>query len=360
MCDFLVIGGGIIGLLTARELAAGGGRVTLLERGSAGAEASWAGGGILSPLYPWRYPAAITVLAEWSQRHYPALCQGLFETTGIDPEHTRSGLLILDTQEQKAACRWADARGVVLRPVAGAAITALQPGLAATAGLWLPEVAQVRSPRLTRALRHDLGRQTEIIEGIEAQELMVREGRACGVRTAHGTLEAEAVVVCAGAWSGHLLARLGHAPDIAPVRGQMILFFAQPGDIRRIVLQQDRYAIPRRDGRVLFGSTLEHTGFDKRPTEEAREELYRRAVGLLPVLRRAAIERHWAGLRPGSPAGIPYIGAYPGIEGLYCNAGHFRNGLALAPVSARLLADIALGRPPVVPPGPYALDASRD
>jgi len=361
LSDFLIIGGGIIGLLTAWELTAAGARVTLLEKGATGNEASWAGGGILSPLYPWRYPAAVTRLAGWSQRHYPELCGELREASGLDPEYTRSGLLILGPEEQAVAQRWAAENLVNLLPVAADMLAELEPGLAPNhaAGLWLPDVAQVRSPRLARAARLALGRRADIREGSEVLELVVRDGRMAGARTPRGLVEATHVIVCAGAWSAALFARLGSRPDIAPVRGQMILFFAQPGDVRCIVLQGGRYAIPRRDGRVLFGSTLEQAGFDKATTQDAREALYQEAVELLPVLRRAVVERHWAGLRPASPSGIPYIGAYPGIAGLYCNAGHFRNGLVLAPASARLLADLALERAPIVPPGPYALEAPR-
>jgi glycine oxidase len=139
----------------------------------------------------------------------------------------------------------------------------------------------------------------------------------------------------------------------------MILFHAQPGAISRIVLHNDRYVIPRRDGRVLVGSTVEHRGFDKTITDQARASLKQYALDHFPLLEQADIEHHWAGLRPGSPQGIPYIGPVPGIDGLYLNAGHFRNGVVLAPASARLMSDIVLGRNPILPPAPYALDAER-
>ena len=139
----------------------------------------------------------------------------------------------------------------------------------------------------------------------------------------------------------------------------MILFQTRPGQIRQIVLFRDRYAIPRRDGLVLLGSTLEHVGFHKATTAEAKEDLHRSALERFPFLARAPIQDHWSGLRPSSPSGIPYIGAHPGTEGLYVNAGHFRNGLVTAPASARLAADLILGRKPILDPAPYALDAER-
>jgi glycine oxidase len=361
MTDCIVIGGGILGMMTARELAQAGLQVTLLERNQTGRESSWAGGGIISPLYPWRFSAAVTALASWSQAAYPELAEQLRAESGIDPEYTRSGLLILDTEEQARALAWAEQSGNRLEPIGRAEIAAYEPSLnhPPAQALRLDYVAQVRNPRLVKALRAALEGKVEVRERTEVQELLVVNGRVQGVRTAAGRLAAPRVVVCAGAWSRNLLADMGSAPEIEPVHGQMILFRARPGLIRRIVLHRDRYAIPRLDGRVLMGSTLEHTGFDKHPTDSAREELLAVALEMFPALGDYPIENHWAGLRPGSPHGVPYIGAYPMAEGVYINAGHFRNGVVLAPGSARLLADILLGREPILPSAAYALDAPR-
>lgn len=350
-----------MGLLTALELRDAGLSVTLLERDVAGREASWAGGGILSPLYPWRQPEAITCLAAWSQRAYPALAEAVAARGGVDPQWTRSGLLTLETGAHDAARNWAARWGIRLEALDDHSVTERVPGLGAPGpGLWLPEVAQIRNPRLARGLRAVLlAAGVTLEEGCEAQELRAHGGKVSGVATARGLIQARRVVVAAGAWSARLLAPLGFPLAVEPVRGQMLLFHATPGLVSPIVLRHGHYLIPRRDGRILAGSTLEHTGFDKTTTPEAERTLHAAALALLPALAGVPVERHWAGLRPGSPAGIPFIGEHPDIQGLFVNSGHYRNGVVLAPASARLLADLILGNTPIMDPAPYALEAAR-
>lgn len=358
MNDVVIIGGGVIGLLTAAELVAAGRRVTLLERGETGRESSWAGGGILSPLYPWRYPDPVTELARWSQAHYPLLAADVTTATGIDPEWTQNGLLLMAGDDTAQALAWADRFGYRLETVVADRLPDYEPVLASQTrpGLWMPDVAQIRNPRLVKALRLKLAAQGVVFrERCEVTAITAQDDRVSGVQTPAGRIVAERVVVTAGAWSGHLLAALGTEVPIEPVKGQMLLIRARPGLLSRIVLDDGHYLIPRRDGRVLVGSTMERSGYDKGTTEAARQELLAAAFELVPALRDYPLERQWAGLRPGSPDGIPYIGEYPAVKGLYLNSGHFRNGVVMAPASARLLADLLLGRPPILDPAPYSL-----
>jgi len=356
--DCLVIGGGLIGMLSARELVQAGCRVALLERGEVGRESTWAGGGILSPLYPWRYPDVVNVLATWGQRRYAAFAEVLQQESGLDPEYQQNGLLILDHDEQAAAVQWAQHWQADLHSIDSKQITELEPALGEVPeqALWLPTVAQMRNPRLARACYQSIKNQgVTIFEQRAVTGLRYEGDRVSGVFTADGVLGAEHVIVAGGAWSAGLLESSGVQLPVRPVRGQMILYRAEPEQVKRIVLSRDRYVIPRRDGRILVGSTLEETGFDKRTTQEALQSLQSEAIRLIPSLADCPLEHHWAGLRPGSPAGIPYIGAHPVMAGLYVNSGHFRNGVVLGLASARLLADRVLQRDSDFDTGDYAV-----
>jgi len=284
---------------------------------------------------------------QWSQQHYPALARGLRECSGIDPEWQQSGLLMAGTSLDPAVSRWQARYPCRIELVEPGRIRQLEPGLVPVAepALLLPDVAQVRNPRLCQALAACLRAQgVAIHEHVRVDGLRVAADAVTGVLTDRGEFYSERVVVAAGAWSATLLGDLMPGLPVSPVRGQMIQYAASPGLLRHIVLAHGRYLIPRRDGLVLAGSTLEYTGFEKQTTREARESLAEFATQLLPGLGDCEIVNHWAGLRPGKTDGIPVIGEHPEVKGLYLNTGHFRNGVILAPASAQLLLDSVMGR----------------
>ena len=354
----VIVGGGVIGLLTAYNLANRGQAVILLERGGLGQESSWAGGGIVSPLYPWRYSPAVTALAHWSQDFYPQLAQRLFAATGVDPEVHTTGLYWLDLDDEADALAWAAREG---RPLSKVDVSAAHDAVPALGGgysqaIFMADVANVRNPRLVKSLKAALSALPDvtIYEQCEVDGFILQGDTVVGVNTSAGAMTGDQVVLAAGAWSGDLLGKLGLALPVEPVKGQMILYKCASDFLSSMVLAKGRYAIPRRDGHILIGSTLEHEGFDKTPTENALESLKASAQELLPALADAEVVGHWAGLRPGSPEGIPYIGEVPGFKGLWLNCGHYRNGLVLAPASCQLFADLLLGHAPIIDPAPYA------
>lgn len=359
MSDYLIIGAGVIGMLTARELAQSGASVTLVEMNNCAQEASWAGGGIVSPLYPWRYSDPVTALATWSQSSYIHLSQQLLEETGLDPELRLKGMFMVGVDDADEALAWGRRYQKPMERVGSSFLYQKEPNLAPScdSALWMPEVGSIRNPRLGRSLRRsmEIATNIDLVEQSRVMNLIVENETVIGVQLADRALYGDKVIVAAGAWSGELLAPLNIDLPVEPVKGQMMIFKAPVGLINRVVLMQNRYLIPRNDGRILVGSTLERVGFDKQPTEEVKQSLYQTALNICPALKNVELEHHWAGLRPGSPEGVPYIGAVPGYDNLYINAGHYRNGLVLAPASTRLLGDILLQRQPVIDPAPYQL-----
>lgn len=353
----ILVGGGIMGLLSAYELVQAGCAVSLFDKSQTGTEASWAGGGIVSPLYPWRYEASITALASWGQGFYPHLTEKLKADTGIDPEYNPCGLLMLDADDEAIALRWATQNQRAMHERSESEAKQIEPhiGCAVTRALWMPEVGSVRNPRLLQALLKRLLAHSgftlhvnEAVIGLDATE-----GQVNGIVTDKGRYNADAVVLCAGAWSAALLESMQFALPVKPVRGQIVALQTPPGWLQRIVLKNGAYVVPRKDGLVLAGSTLEFVGYDKSTTSAAKDFLLGRAFGMMPELRDFPVVGHWAGLRPGTPDGVPFIGEMGSVRGLFLNTGHYRYGLVMAPASCRLLADLLLRREPIVDPKPY-------
>ena len=351
--DFIIIGGGVIGLASALELARDGARVTVLERGAVGAESSWAGGGILSPLLPWDYPDAVSRLCNLGVELYPQWSARLMSGSGIDPEFWVSGMLVLAPVDEIAAEYWCVQHGWrFTREHAQTRVSALAENGSA---LWLPDVAQVRNPRLVQALRVAvLDAGVNLLEGVEVMQVVrASPARIDYLDTSRGKLQAGAYIVAAGAWSQSVLGDIAPHWPIKPMRGQMLLFKAAPDMLPHIVYREGIYLIPRRDGHILAGSTVEDVGFDKSTTEAVRQMLYDAATGILPALQSAPLVQHWSGLRPGSPDNIPTISLHPLVENLYANTGHFRYGVTMAPASAQILANLIAGRPQTLDVAPY-------
>ncbi len=350
-CDVLIIGAGVMGMLSALELAEAGQDVVILDKGRAGLEASWAGGGIISPLYPWRYSPPITALATWSQNAFPDLIAELRDSTGIDPERLANGMLVTATNEREQALAWGAGVSRAVIEITDDEAHALEPQVILDeTPLWMPRVSSVRTPRMGQALRQMCLNHPHI-QLCEHHEAQVSGSLSSPVVSSHGQrVVADRMVLTTGAWTGDLLSGLNFRCPIKPMKGQMLLF-SPCRLVNRVVLANGRYAIPRADGRIVFGSTLEDVGFQRTPDRDAFESLYASALAMIPALKDVDLEAQWAGFRPGSPEGMPWIGAMS--EKLWVNSGHFRNGVVLSPASSRLLCDLMLDRTPIVDPLPY-------
>jgi glycine oxidase len=280
----------------------------------------------------------------------------LKDATGIDPEWHRCGMLLVDSDQAIPARLWSNATGkrVEILDVNGSVTLepAVRPG--STPAIRLPDVAQIRNPRLMDAL----GKLAEfhgvrVVEYAGACGLFVRNGRCGGVSTNGGTIRGDRVILSAGAWSGALLARVGISCPVTPMRGQMIWYRVPRGTVEHIVIRDGYYLIPRTDGVLVVGSIIDEPGFAEEPASEMTRQLHQAATGIVSQLDRTPVRGQWSGVRPWCPDGLPYIGAAPDVERLFMCVGHHRNGMALAPASARLLVDIMLGRAPLVDPAPF-------
>ncbi|MCO6434985.1 glycine oxidase ThiO [Nitrosomonas nitrosa] len=356
--DFIVIGAGIIGLATAAELLEAGATVTVLERGEIGRESSWAGGGILSPLCPWDYPDEVTLLTDFSAALYPEWVVRLHASTGIDVEYEVSGLLVLPPYDMAAVQTWQHSHNVpVERKRLGDVCFFSQErdfAYPVENALFLPHIAQVRNPRLLSALRsHVAHLGGRLVEHCEVSKFAVSNQMIHGVISTCGRFGADYVIVTAGAWSGQILGEFALSLDIKPIQGQMLLYKFESPPLTSILLQGSVYLIPRRDGHLLVGSTVEDVGFNKQTTSAARDDLFEQARKLLPQLEGMPLIQHWAGLRPASPQNIPIIGPHPLLKNLFINSGHFRYGVTMAPGSAQLLLNAIMGKPQPFDIRPY-------
>jgi glycine oxidase len=361
MDDVIVIGGGVIGLSVALELAGQGAAVTVLEQADFGREASWAGAGILPP---GNLDAAVSPearLRALSHSLWPDWSESLAAETGIEIGYARCGGLELrtgagaeeDLDDLPSEIESWRRQGVRVEELDAEALRELEPLVSSeTTGAYrLPDLGQVRNPRLMKALLAACASRGVRLRagtpaiGLEEQGAGSQdEGttsedksrRVDAIRTHSGRVQAGRYLVTGGAWSRGFLASVGVDVAIAPVRGQMMLLSQSSKPFTHVLQTGSRYLVPRDDGRILIGSTEEHVGFFKANTASAVSELLAFGVSRVPSLAHARFERAWSGLRPGSGDGAPYLGRVAGFDNLFIAAGHFRNGLQMSPGTARL------------------------
>ena len=356
--DVLIIGGGVIGLTSAYFLAREGVAVAVIDQRDFGQEASWAGAGILPPGAPAPELAPYDALRAHSSQLFPTLSAELRQRTGVDNGFLKCGGLEIVPMDSDADDEWHGA-GVAYELVEGAALRRLEPQVApGIERAWLlPDMAQVRNPRHVKALLAGCaGLGVDLRPGCPCLGFAQQGDRVTALHTAAGPISAGRYLIAAGAWSDGLLAPLGWRPGVRPVRGQIALLNTGAPQFRRVLCSGKRYLVPRADGRVLVGSTEEDVGFDKRTTAQAAGELLAFAQSLVPALGQAQLERCWAGLRPGSPDGLPFLGPVPGVDNVLVAAGHYRCGLQLSAATGLVLKEYLRSQPLTVPLDAFRLD----
>lgn len=337
--DVIIVGGGIIGLSLAIALRKRGATVLVVERGEPGREASLAAGGMLVDC-GLEMPDALQPLAVASARLYPEFAHELEIESGVHVDLRDQGTIVVPPPEHVH-----EPPGFTVASLLPAPLAELEPALAdpACPAFYLKERSVDPRGLTAAALRTAKNRGLDFSSGDEVIAITVADGRAAGVATKKTSFSAAKVVNCAGAWSGQIGP---HKFPTRPVKGQMLCLAMQPRDlIRHVIRTPDVYLIPRSDGRLLVGATVEEAGFDKRTDASTMQRFRRAAVALIPKLAEARILEDWAGLRPGTPDALPILGATE-TPGYYVATGHFRDGILLAPITAQVMAAVIEGRNP--------------
>ncbi len=354
----MIIGAGVMGCAVGRVLAEAGCDVTLLEKAVPGAEASSAAAGILGAQTEGSGPGAFLDLCLQSRALWPQFAADLVRASDVPIGYLPRGLLELCTDaaglalaEQRLA--WMRQAGLRAELLDRQELLRLEPALgpAVLAALSLPDDHSVEPPLLARALAVAAARAgAHFRPASEVQGLHVTDGVVQGVQVAGQRLPADAVVVAAGAWTDLLPGLTSRRTTVRPVHGQLVMLDTRPPLLHRVLTTHGfskhgaGYLVPRADGRVVVGATSEDTGYHKQVTAGGLLRVLGLAVGLVPGLAGAPILQHWSGLRPMILDGLPLLGPHPSVRGLHFATGHYRNGILLAPVTARVVADGVLGR----------------
>ena len=329
--DVIIIGGGIIGLSLSIELNKRGVRVLVVERGEPGREASQAAAGMLADCTV-ETPAALQPLATASARMYPEFVHELQDESGIHIDLRDEGTLVFPSPEHVY-----NRPGFSTESLLPAPLTEMEPTLADPhrPAIYLKERSVDPRALTAAALKAAKHRGVDISSGSPVRNVLTSADRATGVGTDKTNYLAPVIVNCAGAWAGHLPPL--HFPT-RPVKGQMLAVAAK-SLLRHVIRAPEVYLVPRSDGRVLIGSTLEDAGYDKRTSPNVIQRLHKAAINLAPALEHARVLEDWAGLRPGTPDDLPILGATT-LPGYFAATGHYRDGILLAPITAQVMAQL--------------------
>ncbi len=363
--DIVIVGAGIVGSACAYELAKRGARVVLLEYGKAGMQATNAAAGMLAPLTETHAPGPMFEFGVQALHAYPRLVDELQAAVGFDLELRLNGILKVafadtDADTMRKRYAWQRELGFALEWLDGGACRELEPRLSdhVIAGMFSAAEGNVSNQQLALALlRAAVARGTVLHERAAVRGFVRSGSKVIGVKTADTTYPCDAVVLTAGARSGQLAARLDAALPVRPVRGQMLALGGMRTPVRHIVWGPRGYLVPRANGLVFAGATVENVGFRRRTTATGVRRLRSMASRLVPQLSAATVHFAWAGLRPGTADDFPAIGRLARYTNAYAATGHYRNGILLGPLTGKLVAEALLsGRWDAIP---AAFDPAR-
>jgi len=363
MDDCLIVGGGVVGLSLAYELARHGLGVHVIDAQQPGRESSWAGAGIMPPGPPEPH-GALEELFALSNRLHREWAESFQGQTGIDNGYRVCGALYVARHGEAtlsldaSAEYWRD-RKIRFQALSQDELSQCEPALkssTAHAAYLLPDEYQIRNPRHVRALVAVCQKHGVRISADTPALGFDFQNRLVAVETPAGMLRAANVCVTSGAWTARLMAQLGVQLAIRPIRGQIALVATERPLLSHIVNEGCQYLVPRPDGNMLVGSTLEDVGFDRSTTDEAIDVLLRFLWNVVPSLNGVMPERTWAGLRPHAGDGMPYLGRVPDFDNLFVAAGHYRSGLQLSPGTAVVMSQLIRGEAPRIDLEPFRLD----
>ncbi|MBI2723634.1 MAG: glycine oxidase ThiO [Chloroflexi bacterium] len=347
MSDVAIVGGGIVGLACARELARRGARLTLLEYGKTGMQATNAAAGMLAPIVEAEAPGPMLEFGMRALRGFPALARELEAEAGFSVELALGGILKValtedDVSELLRRAVWQREMSLGSEWLAGPTCRELEPRLSehVAGGLYSAQEGAVSNQLLALALeRSAMAAGAEIRQHTPVIGFRREGSRVTAVRTPEGDVACDTVIIAAGARSGQIAARIrGAELPVHPVRGQMLALGGMHAPIRTVVWGPEGYLVPRANGLVFAGATVEHVGFRRRTTLAAMRRLRAMAGRLVPQLAAAQVQFEWAGLRPGTPDDMPIIGPLPSHANVIAATGHYRNGILLGPLTGAAVA----------------------
>lgn len=365
----IVMGGGIIGCSVAWRLAAEGVVTTVLERGRVGQEASWAAAGMIAPQAEAEGPGPFFDFCMKARDTFDGIVDRLVREGGVDPEYDRAGILYvaLDADERvqlERRASWQRSVGAPLEELSGAEARRVEPMLSPEAvyAIHMPTNRRTDNRKLTQAYAAAARKAgAEFVEGARVEALATRGERAVGVLMDDGsTLEADVVVNAAGAWAGEIRGLEADRVKLHPVRGQIVCFEVAPETIGPALFSLRGYVVPRRDGRLLAGSTMEEAGYNKSVTLAGLDKIARGAAAIVPTLGAATFREAWAGLRPATRDLLPVLGFSPSVSNVLWAAGHFRSGILLSAITGEIIVDLVQGRRPAVELGAFSAARFRE